>query len=99
MGKVPKRIDGARVLYHTSVEADQDGFGCFTYTGGQQERIAGLAVCRYSDNKKIIFLFLCNEAWEIIGDLQYETVNAAIEDATRYYGGSASGWIKAFKTK
>ncbi|GMQ91497.1 MAG: hypothetical protein BMS9Abin11_0806 [Gammaproteobacteria bacterium] len=99
MIKVPKKIDGARVLLHTCVSDDIDGFGTVNYMDGSHEKIAGLAICRYSNNKKAIFLFVCNDDWKVVGDIQYQEINDAIEDALRFYGGSPSGWVKVKKKK
>ncbi|HEX19764.1 MAG TPA: hypothetical protein ENG78_02965 [Acidiferrobacteraceae bacterium] len=97
MVKVPKKIDGARVLFHTCANDEADGFGIVSYKDGSYENISGLAICRYSNDKKTIFLFVCNDDWNVVGDMQYQEVNDAIDDALRFYGGSASGWVKTEK--
>lgn len=97
MVKAPKKIDGARVLFHTCANDEIDGFGTVYYKDGSHEKITGLAICRYSNDKKTIFLFVCSNDWKVVGDMQYQEVNDAINDALRFYGGSTSGWVKTRK--
>ncbi len=94
MVKAPKKIDGARVLFHTCASDDTDGFGTVNYKDGSHDRIAGLAICRYSNDKKTILLFVCGDGWKVVGDMQYQDVKGAMDDATKYFGGSPSGWVK-----
>ena len=94
MGAAPKRIDGARVLFHIRAMAENEKFGTMFYINGRTDSICGLAICRYSDEKETIYLFICDEHWQIIGDLSYKSVQEAIDDAMRYYGTNRNKWIK-----
>lgn len=87
MHDVPETLDGAWVLAYCALD------GC-TATGLHQLIIDGkpvrptyAAVCSYGDDSPV-YHFSCNEAWEVIGDFDYDSLEAAIEHIDRMYRGA-----------
>lgn len=83
-------MDGATVLFVTKTETD---FGVATTLDGGNVAIVRLAIAQYEESH-YIYLFACDAQWGVIGDLLYDSVGEAQQDAERYYKTSPLEWIE-----
>jgi hypothetical protein len=88
MNTAPEILDGASVIYYAEAS---ESFGDAGRLDGSIDKIAFLAVAKYEDADGYC-LFACNESWEVVGDLLYETAEDAMKDAERFYEVSPIHW-------
>ena len=84
----PTILDGAKVV---SVTTTQARFGEAVIEGNETVKIVALAIARY-ENSGSIYLFACDEQWRVVGDLVYDSILKAKEDAERYYESGKLEW-------
>lgn len=78
----PPTLDGATVRYVADVAAlHPTGNTRHVVTGERVERFAALAICRYDDPGEGVYLFYCDDAWNVVTDTLHESVAAAEEQA------------------
>ncbi len=87
----PKKLDGAEVLYYTS-KAD---YGTLKYATGEiYDYVQHLAICQYPDTPNEYYLFDVNDRFEVIGDMELESIEACMANAKPSNTGTIL-WIKA----
>ncbi len=78
----PKKLDGAEVLYYTS-NAD---YGTINYiTGEFFDSVQYLAICSYPDAANAYCLFQVNDLFDVIGDMELESIEACMAAAAKLY--------------
>ena len=86
MEQPPEILDGARVLQFASLSHSQPtGAAWHVVDGVVVSRFAGLAVARY-DNNPSVYLFYCDDDWNVVTDTQHEDVSSAIQQANFEFG-------------
>jgi hypothetical protein len=86
----PSTLDGARVLYWAW--SGDEIFGQVNFTNGSLfAKIHGLAICKYETGP--IYLFSCNEDWEVVGDYDFESVVKAKDHVSSQYGNQGIRWF------
>jgi hypothetical protein len=82
----PEFLDGARVLQFASLSLWQPTGGTrHVVDGVGVNRFAALAVARY-DNDPSVYLFYCDDDWNVVADTQHEDVPSAIQQANFEFG-------------
>ena len=79
MPPTPRKLDGGVVLSVAFRNADQD-FGMYQDENGLQP-ISALALVGYPAHRGVMYVFACNSAWEVIGDLLFDSGQSAMEGA------------------
>jgi len=96
----PEYLDGARVLYWTPIDARHNRTGQTRhYADGElQTDFKGLAIAAYEAStgipKQEVYLFYCDETWEVQNDTYHNSIEAAKEQAEFEYTGTKSTWIE-----
>ena len=86
---IPKTLDGAKVLSVTETETD---FGVEDTLNGGNVAIVALAIAQY-ENSQGTYLFACDAEWNVVGDLFYDSVEEAKQDAEHYYETGPLEWL------
>ncbi|WP_342048743.1 hypothetical protein [Bacillus sp. OTU530] len=78
--EIPKELDGAKVIQHTSNSAS-NRFGTIGILNDNNETIdelpiTALAICQYEGSKEY-YLFSCDLNWEVIGDFDCDSIEEA----------------------
>ena len=93
MSPVPKTIDGAGVLWFTTID------GRHRYTGACRHVVrgiplgaaAGLAICQYRIEGEF-YLFYCDNNWNTLTDTCHESLARARQQAEFEYEGTSQTW-------
>ena len=93
MKRVPKEIDGATVVMHTSMAGRHRATGnCKQIVDGMiMARASGLAICHY-EGEDGFYLFGCDENWNAVTDTLHDTVEEAQAQAEFEYEGVSATW-------
>jgi hypothetical protein len=86
----PSHLDGARVLRYAISQR-----GGFYHVGNEaqvQVPVAAMAICRY-DGSEIVYLFKCATDWEVIHDMDWASVDEAMQIAAQQAEGETPEWI------
>jgi hypothetical protein len=82
----PATIDGARLLQVADVRAaSPTGRTKHIVQGAEFAGFAWLAVAQY-ENESGVYLFYCDDSWNVVTDTQHEDVQHAIEQARFEFG-------------
>lgn len=87
---IPQTLDGATVISATKAEIN---FGIAETFACDNVEIAALAVAQY-ENSMEFYLFACDAEWNVVGDLAYDTIGKAKQDAERYYKTGLLEWVE-----
>lgn len=75
MSKVPREIDGAKVL--AWARSGLSPFGVVYGVGGELDtQIYGLAICQYKDSETV-YRFSCDADWATVQDAIYNSITDA----------------------
>lgn len=98
MKPAPERIGGARVLRWTSIDDRHKPTGNCRHTVAGKVRgpAAGLAICRH-DGEQAVYLFGCDEDWNVVTDTWHETLQDALKQAEFEYEGVTMTWKGSFR--
>jgi hypothetical protein len=83
--KIPPTLNGARVIMFAVAPAE--GFGTYQAADGTEGLITQAAIATYDNNQ--FYLFSCDSNWNVVGDLLYDSLEKAKEDARRWYDPTA----------
>lgn len=77
---IPKELDGAKVIQHTS-NSVSNRFGTIGILDENDETIdelliTAMAICQYEGSKEY-YLFSCDLNWEVIGDFDFDSIEEA----------------------
>jgi hypothetical protein len=97
MGKrVPRYLDGARVLYHPDIHASLDlGTAPSRRNDQQVVPVYMLAIGQYAGDNPRVYLFVVTREWEVLGDTLYESMEDAMDTAETWYSIGPDEWLKA----
>ena len=98
--KPPPVIDHARLLHYAVLDGwvGYRGHTSLFVDGKELGRVPCLAIC--SDPRlQEIFLFHCDDQWDVLGCAGYGTVEAAKAEGERIYPGLSSSWIDSYVTE
>lgn len=91
----PNHLDGAKVLFYSQ----KGHFGEVNYsTKEKYSDIHYLAICKYGNNSEY-YLFDCNEAFEVVGDFPFDSIEECKKSAENSNNGKAIVWIEKHKVK
>src|SRR5689334_9622864 len=84
----PLTLDGATVLYYCSLglPVQSTGHHAIHHEDGSASIPSNVAICRYPDGL-IIYRFYCDDNWNVITDMDYLSIEAAIEAIESDYVG------------
>jgi hypothetical protein len=88
--EAPEKLDDAKVIEYAFPSCE--GFGVHRDINGNEVEISSIAVATYGDDQ--FYLFSCDSNWNVIGDLVYDSVEEAKDDALRWYAVSEIQWNK-----
>jgi hypothetical protein len=93
MTQPPAELDGAKVLFYATLQADHRPTGNTKhYVGGGWLRPAsGLAICQY-ENGEGFYLFYCDSEWKVTTDTYQESIEDAKNQAEFEYEGVGNAW-------
>ena len=87
MDHPPEFLDGARVLQYASLARSQpSGKTRHVVEGSEISRFASLAIARYDSGSEGVYLFYCDEQWNVVTDTLHEDVASAIQQANFEFG-------------
>lgn len=79
----PTHLDNAKVLQWAW--SGKEPFGQLTDENGQNAiKIYGFAICQYEDSKEI-YRFSCTKKWEVVQDMDYDSVEEAKNGLPKQY--------------
>ncbi|MGG2028004.1 hypothetical protein AB1282_20085 [Gottfriedia sp. S16(2024)] len=83
--RIPTKLDGAKVILYTSNSLTNQ-YGTIGIINDDKEIIdeilvTAMAICQY-EGSNIYYLFSCDLNWEVIGDIDYDTIDEAKESAS-----------------
>lgn len=81
---VPAELDGAKVILHT-LNSLSNQYGAVQIINENKEiideiLITAMAICQYEGSKEY-YLFSCDLNWEVIGDMDFDTIEEAKDSA------------------
>jgi hypothetical protein len=83
----PEALDGARVLQFASLARSQPtGRTRHVVEGAQVSRFAAVAIARYEDRPNGVYLFYCDQDWNVVTDTWHADVAHAIAQANFEFG-------------
>ena len=85
---IPRKLDGADVLLF----AKTDGTG-FTQCGEERWTIVAVAIAQYSGSEKI-YVFSLDRDYEVIGDVDCNSVTDAMELVQTWHGVKEHEWLR-----
>ena len=53
---------------------------------GQVSDVAGVAIARYDEDPTGVYLFYCDQSWDVITDTRHENLASAVEQANFEFG-------------
>jgi hypothetical protein len=87
MSQPPKLLDGARVLQFASLaQAQPTGNTMHVVHGVVANRFAAVAIAKYDEDARGVYLFYCDDDWNVITDTLHEDVSSAIQQANFEFG-------------
>jgi hypothetical protein len=98
--KPPPVIDHARLLHYAILDQSV-GYSGHTspfVDGKELGRVPCLAICSDPRFQKV-FLFHCDDQWDVLGCAGYATVEVAKAGAEHIYPGVSSSWIDSHVTE
>jgi hypothetical protein len=95
--KIPSELDGARVILYT-INSPHNKYGTVGIINENNEvvdeiPITAKAICQYEGSKEF-YLFSCDMEWEVIGDMDYYSIEEAKESARLSNGVKENEWIE-----
>jgi hypothetical protein len=93
---IPTELDGAKVIHITTNSLDNQ-FGTIGIIDNNEIiidelPITAVAICQYEGSKGY-YLFSCDLNWEVIGDIDYDTIEEAKESAKINKNVKDTDWI------
>jgi hypothetical protein len=90
MKKPPDQLDGANVLVYCPLDERirPTGRHSITLEDGAVFVPSYVAICQY-ENEDIFYRFYCDSEWKIITDMDYPSLEEAIEEVEEGYQGAA----------
>lgn len=86
----PEILDGAKVIYYTP----ENDYGSVYYSNGEiADYIKYLAICQYSGDCEIYYLFSCNKNYEVLNDSVWDSTKECMRVSNSCLGGNIV-WIK-----
>ncbi len=84
----PRTLDGATVLYACPLDehVQPTGRHSIHLEDGTNSIPANVAICRY-DHASTIYRFYCDAAWEVVTDMDYSSIEEAIDTIEQDYVG------------
>ena len=80
-------LDGARVLQFASLSRSQPtGRTRHVVDGAEVSDFAAVAIARFDDEPKGVYLFYCDRSWNVVTDTQHKDVSEAIAQANLEFG-------------
>ncbi len=98
MKKPPQELDGAKVLLWAILGEENEKTGAVRlYADGQEQtKFSGLALAQYEKNQNSgVYLFYCNQEWEVENDSLYGDLEEAKSEAERQFIGLADRWERS----
>ena len=92
----PRELDGAAVIYYVVLSGKHRRTGAYRHfvDGQLMGAVPALALCQYM-GEDAAYLFHCSDAWEVITDDLFASVEDALEQAAVQYEGLDRGdWVK-----
>ncbi|SFA99846.1 MULTISPECIES: hypothetical protein [unclassified Bacillus (in: firmicutes)] len=94
--EIPSELDGAKVIHITknSLENRYGYVGIVDDSRNLIDKIyiTAVAICQY-DGSKECYLFSCDLNWDVIGDIDYDTIEEAKESAVNNHNVKEEDWI------
>jgi hypothetical protein len=87
MRNPPAFLDRARVLQFASLPRSQPTGKTRHVVGGiEVKEFAALVIAKYEDEPQGVYLFYCDQSWNVITDTWHEDVTAAMHQANFEFG-------------
>jgi hypothetical protein len=92
----PQTLDGAVVLYFCSLDhcVQPTGRHSIQLEDGSIYTPTNVAICRY-DYDPTIYRFYCDDGWEVVTDMDYTSIEEAIDTVEQDYSGVRQHFRKA----
>jgi len=82
-------LDGADVLHY--VVSERGGY--YDIEGaGLPARVMAKAICQYKGSA-LFYLFSCTSDWDVVGDVDCESIDAAMRFAAQNTNGETLNWL------
>ena len=82
---VPSQVDGANVIAFATLPRETASAGTEHQVFGETVSLSGLLLGQYNGSSQI-YLFYCDEHWNVITDTLHDSVDEAVEQARFEFG-------------
>ena len=87
MAQPPEFLDGARVLQFASLgQAQPSGKTKHVVDGVVVSRFASVAIAKYDGGSEGVYLFYCDDYWNVVTDTFHDDVVSAVQQAHFEFG-------------